>query len=101
MTTNSSPDTAFGQALDQPALALIAGPTASGKSDLAMALARALAAQGRHAVIVNADSAQVYADLAVLSAQLPAEVAQLLQRQLAHELRHRPARADSEISHAC
>ncbi len=69
MTTNSSPDTAFGQALDQPALALIAGPTASGKSDLAMALARALAAQGRHAVIVNADSAQVYADLAVLSAR--------------------------------
>ncbi len=34
-----------------------------------MRLAQALAAQGRRAVIVNADSAQVYADLAVLSAR--------------------------------
>jgi tRNA dimethylallyltransferase len=52
----------------KPPLALIAGPTASGKSDLAIGLAGALAAQGRRAVIVNADSAQVYSDLAVLSA---------------------------------
>lgn len=54
---------------EQPALALIAGPTASGKSDLAVRLALALRAQGREAVVVNADSAQVYADLAVLSAR--------------------------------
>jgi tRNA dimethylallyltransferase len=53
----------------KPPLALIAGPTASGKSDLAIGLAGALAAQGRRAVIVNADSAQVYSDLAVLSAR--------------------------------
>ena len=46
-----------------PPLALIAGPTASGKSALALALA------GRTGgVIVNADSAQVYRDLPVLSA---------------------------------
>ncbi|MFX8381719.1 isopentenyl transferase family protein, partial [Acinetobacter baumannii] len=50
-------------------VALIAGPTASGKSDLAVRLALALRAQGREAVVINADSAQVYADLAVLSAR--------------------------------
>lgn len=50
-------------------MALIAGPTASGKSDLAVRLARALADQGQTGVVINADSAQVYADLAVLSAR--------------------------------
>jgi len=50
-------------------VALIAGPTASGKSDLAVRLALALAERGRRGVVVNADSAQVYADLAVLSAR--------------------------------
>ncbi len=44
-------------------MALIAGPTASGKSALALALA--VQSGG---VIVNADSAQIYRDLAVLSA---------------------------------
>lgn len=50
-------------------LALIAGPTASGKSDLAVRLALALRESGRQAVVINADSAQVYADLRVLSAR--------------------------------
>ncbi|RPF70398.1 tRNA (adenosine(37)-N6)-dimethylallyltransferase MiaA [Aurantiacibacter spongiae] len=54
-------------------VALIAGPTASGKSDLAVRLALALRDAGRTAVIINADSAQVYADLRVLSAR-PTEV---------------------------
>lgn len=54
---------------DRPPLALIAGPTASGKSDLAVRLALALMQQGRQAVVINADSAQVYADLGVLSAR--------------------------------
>jgi tRNA dimethylallyltransferase len=49
---------------DRPAVALIAGPTASGKSALALELARR-----RDAVIINADASQVYADLAVLSAR--------------------------------
>jgi tRNA dimethylallyltransferase len=53
----------------KPPLALIAGPTASGKSDLAVRLALALVAQGRPATVINADSAQVYADLAILSAR--------------------------------
>jgi len=43
---------------------LIAGPTASGKSALALALAKAFGA-----TIVNADSMQVYADLRVLTAR--------------------------------
>ncbi|MDP3674184.1 MAG: tRNA (adenosine(37)-N6)-dimethylallyltransferase MiaA [Novosphingobium sp.] len=49
----------------RPPLALIAGPTASGKSDLAVELAL------RHgnATVINADSAQVYRDLRVLSAR--------------------------------
>lgn len=47
----------------RPPLALIAGPTASGKSALAVALAQATGG-----AIVNADSAQIYRDLAVLSA---------------------------------
>ena len=34
-----------------------------------MRLALALRARGREAVVINADSAQVYADLAVLSAR--------------------------------
>ncbi len=53
----------------KPPLALIAGPTASGKSDCAVRLAQALIARGQNAVVINADSAQVYADLAVLSAR--------------------------------
>jgi tRNA dimethylallyltransferase len=52
----------------RPKVALIAGPTASGKSALAIALAE------RHGgVVINADSAQVYADLRILSARPSAE----------------------------
>lgn len=47
-----------------PPLAVIAGPTASGKSALGVTLA-----QRTNGVIVNADSAQVYADLQRLSAR--------------------------------
>ena len=50
-------------------MALIAGPTASGKSDLAVRLALAAQEHGLPATVINADSAQVYADLAVLSAR--------------------------------
>ena len=49
-------------------LGLIAGPTASGKSGLALRLADALAQRGKNAVIVNADSMQVYRDIPILSA---------------------------------
>jgi tRNA dimethylallyltransferase len=45
-------------------LLIVAGPTASGKSALALALAEAL-----RGTIINADSMQVYRDLAVLTAR--------------------------------
>jgi tRNA dimethylallyltransferase len=45
-------------------LALIAGPTASGKSALALALA-----EQADGVVINADSAQVYRDLEIVSAR--------------------------------
>ena len=52
-----------------PRLALIAGATASGKSGLAVSLAKKLESAGRRSVIINADSAQVYRELQVLSAR--------------------------------
>jgi tRNA dimethylallyltransferase len=48
----------------KPPVALIAGPTASGKSALALALAEASGG-----IVVNADSAQVYRDLRFVSAR--------------------------------
>lgn len=65
MSTRNTPS----DASPERPVALIAGPTASGKSALAVSLARDLEQQGRRAVIINADSAQVYADLKVLSAR--------------------------------
>jgi tRNA dimethylallyltransferase len=55
-----------------PRIWLIAGPTASGKSRLALALAQIIGAD-----IVNADSMQLYADLRVLTAR-PAREEMLL-----------------------
>jgi tRNA dimethylallyltransferase len=52
----------------RPRLALIAGPTASGKSALALKLAEASGG-----TVINADSAQVYADLRIISARPSAE----------------------------
>ncbi|SBV32241.1 tRNA dimethylallyltransferase [uncultured Sphingopyxis sp.] len=55
-------------------MALIAGPTASGKSGLAVALAKSLGnGTPGDATVVNADASQVYADLAILSARPTAE----------------------------
>jgi tRNA dimethylallyltransferase len=56
MTSTAAPD--------RLPLALIAGPTASGKSALALALA-----ERTGGTIINADSAQVYRDLSILSAR--------------------------------
>jgi tRNA dimethylallyltransferase len=58
-------------------LALIAGPTASGKSALALALAEAAGG-----IVINADSAQVYADLRIISARPAPED----EARAAHEL---------------
>jgi tRNA dimethylallyltransferase len=55
---------------------LIAGPTASGKSALAMALAERIGG-----IIINADSMQVYRDLRIITARpTPAEEARLAHR---------------------
>jgi tRNA dimethylallyltransferase len=60
----------------KPKVALIAGPTASGKTALALHLAKS-----HNIMIINADSAQVYSDLPVLSAQpTPEEQASVLHR---------------------
>ena len=50
--------------MSKPTAILIAGPTASGKSALALRLAEALGGE-----IVNADASQVYRDLRILSAR--------------------------------
>ena len=64
----------------KPPLALIAGPTASGKSALALALA-----QRRGGIVINADSAQVYRDLRVVSARpSPEEEARAPHRLYGH-----------------
>ncbi len=52
----------------KPPVALIAGPTASGKSALALMLAEATGG-----AVINADSAQIYRDLPILSAAPSAE----------------------------
>ena len=51
----------------KPPVALIAGPTASGKSALGLALAEA-----ENGIVINADSAQIYRDVPILSA-MPGE----------------------------
>lgn len=77
MSTDHSPESA-----KRPPLALIAGPTASGKSDCAVRLALMLREHGREGVVINADSAQVYADLAVLSARPSAAEMQGVEHRL-------------------
>ncbi|HET9428420.1 MAG TPA: tRNA (adenosine(37)-N6)-dimethylallyltransferase MiaA [Allosphingosinicella sp.] len=61
----------------RPVLALIAGPTASGKSGLALKLA-----EKTGGTIINADSAQVYRDLRLVSARPSAEE----ENRVAHRL---------------
>jgi tRNA dimethylallyltransferase len=58
-------------------LVLIAGPTASGKSALALALSRSLPV-----TIINADASQVYRDLAVISARPSPEEQRLAPHRL-------------------
>ena len=59
---------------------LIAGPTASGKSALALELA-----QETGGVVINADSMQVYRDLRIITARpTPAEEARVPHRLYGH-----------------
>lgn len=69
MSTRQSPEKSSERGADTRPLALIAGPTASGKSTLALRLADAWAkATKREARIINADSMQLYRDIPILSA---------------------------------
>ncbi|MEO7655656.1 MAG: isopentenyl transferase family protein, partial [Sphingomicrobium sp.] len=61
----------------KPPLVLIAGPTASGKSALALELAKDC-----DGVIINADSAQLYRDLPVLSAAPSAADRRIVEHRL-------------------
>ena len=61
---------------------VIAGPTAGGKSALALELAGRLAADRLGAVLINADSMQVYRELRVLSARPDAAA----ERRVPHRL---------------
>ena len=63
---------AFAASGTQPLLVVL-GPTASGKTDFSIALARYLAAGGRRAEIVNADSRQLYRHLSVGTAKVTPE----------------------------
>jgi len=64
----------------QPVAILIAGPTASGKSALALALAEKIGG-----TIVNADSMQVYRDLRIITARpSPADEARVPHRLYGH-----------------
>ncbi|MEA2900013.1 MAG: tRNA dimethylallyltransferase [Bradyrhizobium sp.] len=66
--------------MKNPAAVLIAGPTASGKSALALALAEATGG-----VIINADSMQVYRDLRIITARpAPQEEAVVPHRLYGH-----------------
>jgi tRNA dimethylallyltransferase len=66
--------------VSEPKIILIAGPTASGKSALALALAEKLGG-----TIVNADSMQVYRDLRIITARpTPEEEARLPHRLYGH-----------------
>ena len=66
--------------MSNPVAILIAGPTASGKSALALALAEKIGG-----TVINADSMQVYRDLRVLTARpTPAEEARVPHRLYGH-----------------
>ncbi len=63
--------------VSKPETILIAGPTASGKSALALALAEKLGAE-----IINADSMQVYRDLRIITARPSVEEEQRVPHRL-------------------
>ncbi|MFN4143845.1 tRNA (adenosine(37)-N6)-dimethylallyltransferase MiaA [Aestuariivirga sp.] len=75
---------------------LIAGPTASGKSALALELARK-----RHGVVINADALQVYAPLRILTARPTGEdEAQAPHRLYGHVAAEQPYSAAAWVSEA-
>ena len=76
---------------------LIAGPTASGKSALALSLAERIGA----AVIINADSMQVYADLRVVTARPTVEEEQRVRHALSGHVPGREAYSVARFVDEC
>ena len=75
MFIRANPD--YVKVVSEPEIILIAGPTASGKSALALELAEKL-----RGVIVNADSMQVYRDLRIITARPTAKEEQQVPHRL-------------------
>ena len=75
MLIRVNPD--YVKVVSEPEIILIAGPTASGKSALALELAEQL-----RGVIVNADSMQVYRDLRIITARPTAKEEQRVPHRL-------------------
>ena len=69
-------------ALGEERAVLIAGPTASGKSSLALSLANDAVKAGREPTILNADSMQVYRELHIISARPSSEDEALMPHKL-------------------
>jgi len=76
--------------MDRPEAVLIAGPTASGKSALAVSLA-----EQWDGVVVNADSAQIYRELAIITARPTSKDEQRVEHRL---YGHRPAAVASSVA---
>jgi tRNA dimethylallyltransferase len=80
MTISNARKMLYRKPMRKPAAILIAGPTASGKSALALALAEKFGG-----VIINADSMQVYGDLRIITARpTPEEEARASHRLYGH-----------------
>jgi tRNA dimethylallyltransferase len=60
--------------VDAPPLVVVAGATATGKSDLGVRLAEAYLGEGRPAVVISADSRQVYRGLDIGTAKVTGAV---------------------------
>jgi tRNA dimethylallyltransferase len=62
----------YGPVPDAPPLIVVAGPTATGKTDLGIRLAEALLAAGRAVTVISADSRQVFRGLDIGTAKVSA-----------------------------
>ena len=62
----------YGQMADAPPLVVVAGATATGKTELGIRLAEAFLAEGRPATVISADSRQVYRGLDIGTAKVSA-----------------------------
>ena len=83
---------------DAPPLVVVAGATATGKTELGIWLAEAFIAEGRPATVISADSRQVYRGLDIGTAKVRAEdrarAAAGVPNEIAQMLRCMPGRVN-------